>query len=81
VKTLEAVEEVLREVFDDPGLRVSATTTANDVDGWDSLSHVNVVVAVEARFGIRFTQREALTFRNVGEMVAAIEKRLGPGAP
>lgn len=75
--TLESVNEVLRDVFDDPELRVSADTTANDVDGWDSLSHVNVIVAIETRFGIRFSQREALTFRNVGEMVRTIEKRLG----
>jgi acyl carrier protein len=77
VTTLESVNEVLRDVFDNPELQVSGDTTANDVDGWDSLSHVNVIVAIETRFGIRFSQREALTFRNVGEMVRTIEKRLG----
>ncbi len=75
--TLESVNEVLRQVFDDPGLTITAATTANDVDGWDSLSHVNVIVAVETRFGIRFGQREALTFRNVGDMVRAIDAKIG----
>ncbi len=73
--TLQELEAVLREVFDDPGLGVTAETTADDVDGWDSLSHVNVVVAVEARFGIRFTPREALTLRNVGDMARAVDAR------
>lgn len=73
--TLQGIEAVLREVFDDPGLVITAETIANDVDGWDSLSHVNVVVAVEAHFGIRFTPREALTFRNVGDMARAVDAR------
>lgn len=79
--TLDAINEVLRDVFDDPSLKVTAGSTAGDVDGWDSLSHVNVVVAVELRFGIRFTQREALTFRNVGELVAAVDAKMVKPAP
>lgn len=75
--TLESVNEVLRQVFDEPSLQVAADATANDVDGWDSLSHVNVIVAIEVRFGIRFSQREVLTFRNVGELVTAIEAKSG----
>ena len=73
--TMQELEATLREVFDDAALRVTEATTANDVDGWDSLSHVNVIVAVEARFGVRFTPREALTFRNVGDMARAIDAR------
>jgi acyl carrier protein len=76
VTTLDRVNEVLRKVFDDPGLVVGPATTASDVDGWDSLSHVNVVVAIEAHFGIRFSQREALGFKTVGDMVQQIEGKL-----
>ncbi len=78
--TLETVNEVLREVLDDPELRIAPATTANDVDGWDSLSHVNVIVAIETRFGIEFSQREALGFRNVGDMVRTIDAKLGSAA-
>ena len=78
--TLDRVTGVLRTVFDDPQLVVGPASTASDVDGWDSLSHVNVVIAIEAHFGIRFSQREALGFRNVGDMVRAIDVKLAARA-
>jgi len=49
---------------------------AGDVDGWDSLSHVNLILAVERGFGIRFQQKELLAFRNVGDLLQSIEKKL-----
>jgi len=73
--TLEKLNEVLREVFADPELRVVESTTAADVDGWDSLSHVNVILAVEMRFGIAFSPRQLLTFRNVGDLVRSIDEK------
>jgi len=74
--TLDKLNEIFREVFDDDGISVSPTTTANDVDGWDSLSHVNLIITVEARFNIRFSQKELLTFRNVGDLLNSIEGKL-----
>lgn len=75
----EKLNAVFREVFDDDTLCVRDETTADDVDGWDSLSHVNLILAVETRFSIRFTQREVLTFRNVGDLRRCIEsKRVNP---
>lgn len=75
----EKLNAVFREVFDDETLSVRDETTADDVDGWDSLSHVNLILAVETRFAIRFTQREVLTFRNVGDLRRCIEsKRVNP---
>lgn len=73
--TLQEIEAVLREVLDNSELVVTPETTAHDVDGWDSLSHVNVIVGVEARFKIRFSTREALTFRNVGDMAQAVDAK------
>jgi acyl carrier protein len=55
---------------------VEPVTTANEVDGWDSLSHVNLIMAVEGRFKIRFTQKELLTFKNVGDLLRAIESKI-----
>ncbi len=77
MNTLQAINELLRDLFDNPEISVTPASTANDVDGWDSLSHVNVILAVEAKFGVRFGQREVLTFKNVGDMVRAIDKRRG----
>ena len=55
---MEKLNGIFCEVFDDDTLEIAPEMTANDVDGWDSLSHVNLIVAVEARFNIRFSQKE-----------------------
>jgi acyl carrier protein len=79
--TMDILNEVFRRVFDDEGLVVTPETTANDVDGWDSLSHVNLVTALEARFKIRFSAKELLTQKNVGDLRAGIDAKLPkPGA-
>ena len=74
--TQEKLNAIFCKVFDDDEIGISPETTANDVDGWDSLSHVNLIVAVEAGFGIRFGQKELLTFRNVGDMMNCIDRKL-----
>lgn len=76
MSTLEKLNGIFCEVFDDEDLKISPEMTANDVDGWDSLSHINLIVAVESGFGIRFNQRELLTFRNIGDLLAGIEKKI-----
>jgi acyl carrier protein len=76
MSTLDDLNLVFREVFDDDTLTVAPATTANEVDGWDSLSHVNLIMAVEGRFKIRFTQKELLTFKNVGDLLRAIEAKI-----
>jgi acyl carrier protein len=72
----EPLTEVFREVFANDEITLKPETTSNDVDGWDSLSHVNLMIAVELKFGIDFTQREIQSFANVGELAACIEKKL-----
>ncbi|HSA56546.1 MAG TPA: acyl carrier protein [Gemmatimonadaceae bacterium] len=72
----DGVVTVMRETFDDDRLEVSRETTADDVDGWDSLSNVELIVALESRFGVRFHTGEIARMRNVGELVDAIAKRL-----
>jgi acyl carrier protein len=67
---------VFRDVFDDESISVTDATTAQDIDGWDSLNHVNLIVAVEKAFGIKMTTREATTLANVGELVRLVEKKL-----
>lgn len=72
----DSLTEIFKEVFDDSDISLSATTTADDIDGWDSLSHVNLIVTIETRFNIRFSQKELLTFKNVGDLGNAIENKL-----
>jgi acyl carrier protein len=72
----EQLNEIFRQVFDDDTIEIAPEMTANDIDGWDSLSHINLITAVEVNFGIRFTQRELPTFRNIGDLLKCIESKL-----
>jgi acyl carrier protein len=76
MKTIEALTEVFRQVFEDPGITLKPETTANDVEGWDSLSHINLMMAVENRFNIRFSQKEVISFKNVGDLARCVEGKL-----
>jgi acyl carrier protein len=66
---------VLQQVFDDPSLVFEDTTTANDVAGWDSVTHVSVIVAVEKAFAVRFSTKEVKSLANVGDFIRLIERR------
>lgn len=68
----EQLNEVFRDVFDDETIVVRETTTADDIEDWDSLEHINLVAAVEQCFGIKFTMGQVVTMKNVGEMVDII---------
>jgi acyl carrier protein len=76
MSVIEPLTDIFREVFDDEEITLSREMTANDVDGWDSLSHVNLIVTIEARFSIRFSQKELLTFKNVGDLIDSIQSKL-----
>ncbi len=75
-KIYEMLNEVFRDVFDDEDIVVTAETTADDIEDWDSLEHINLVVAVENKFGIKFNMNEVVKFKNVGEMVEVITERV-----
>jgi acyl carrier protein len=67
--------DIFRDIFEDNQLTISPETTAKDVDGWDSLAHVQLLVAIEKAFGIRFNTGEVANLVNVGEMVELIALR------
>lgn len=73
----EKLTQVFREVFDEDTLVLTDEMTADDVDAWDSLSHVNLMIAIEIAFGIEFKQNEIQSFANVGELRQSIEEKLG----
>ena len=68
---------VFRDVFDDDTIIVNDNTTSNDIEDWDSLEHINLIVAVEQEFNIKFKMNEVITMKNVGEMVDIIISRIG----
>jgi len=66
---------IFREVFKDGSIQIKPETTANDVEGWDSFSHITLIVAIETRFKIKFIQKELLSFKNVGDLMKCIERK------
>ncbi|MFM0247335.1 acyl carrier protein [Paraburkholderia sediminicola] len=73
---LAALNDIFQDVFDDPNLVVTPATTAHDVDGWDSFNNINIFVAAEMRFGLRFDTAELENLQNVGELVRLISRLL-----
>ncbi|VIO71731.1 acyl carrier protein [Bradyrhizobium ivorense] len=66
---------VFQDVFDEDDLALTPQTTADDVDGWDSLSHIRLVLAVSKAFGVKFSASEIGSLKNVGEFADLIEKK------
>lgn len=73
---LRTVSSVVGDVVGTDGLDLQPTMTAKDVEGWDSLAHVTIIVSLEKAFGIRFRIGEIATLKNVGELVGHIASRL-----
>ena len=73
---LKRVEEIFREELEQSDLVLTNETTAEDVEGWDSLSHVQLVAVMEDAFGIEFSSREILSWDNVGDLINSIQKKV-----
>jgi len=67
---------VFHDLFDDSSIAIGAETTANDVPEWDSFNHINLIVAVEDEFHVKFQAAELERFHNVGALVASIQEKL-----
>ena len=77
---LDGFQDVFRDVFDDPELVVTEQMTAEDVDGWDSLNHINLIIALERAFGIKFATAEISRLKDdgsdVGSMLALVAHKI-----
>jgi acyl carrier protein len=72
----ESLNQIFCEVFEDDDISITTEMTADDIDGWDSLSHVNLIVAIESKFNITFSRKELLTFKNVGDLMNSIRAKI-----
>lgn len=72
----ERLNQIFCEVFEDDDIKIAPETTADDIDGWDSLSHVNLIVFIESKFNIRFSHKELLTLKNVGDLMNSIHSKI-----
>lgn len=75
-EVFEKLNEVFRDVFDDESITVTDATTANDIDDWDSLEHINLLAAIEQEFGMKFNMGQVVSMKNVGEMADIIISKI-----
>jgi acyl carrier protein len=77
------LERVFRRVFDDDDIQISEATTATDVDGWDSMAHINLIIAIEKQFGVKFAAGEIASLsrrgQTVGSMLQMLATKTGRG--
>ena len=75
--TFERLRRVFAAVFDDDELQLERTTTADQVEGWDSVSSVELMIALEKEFGVRFRTGEMASLEDVGQLIDRIERHRG----
>ena len=72
---IKDINNIFIDVLDDEDIVISENTTSDDVDDWDSLNHIHLVVAIEKHFNIRFTSQEIQSWNNVGEMILNMKEK------
>lgn len=73
---LSVMTGVFRRVFEDDSINLVESTTAQDIEGWDSLMHINLIIEIEDEFDLKFTVDDISGLKNVGEMVAMVKRKL-----
>ena len=73
---IQALETILQKFFKDDKIVVSESTSAHDIEAWDSLNHMNLISTIEKHFNIQFDFFEVMDFENIGELVNSIQNKL-----
>ncbi len=73
---LSDIQDIMRNILDEEGIILTETTTAGDLEGWDSLTHIQLVLAIEKHFNIRFDTKEILLWKDIGEMLNAVSSKI-----
>jgi acyl carrier protein len=74
VSVLNQIQKIFQDVFDDDELIVTPETTAADVEEWDSLMHVTLILEIESHFNVRFSSGEVAGLKSVGDLCALVER-------
>jgi acyl carrier protein len=74
---VEQLNSVFQSVFDDDEIQVNEEMTADDVEDWDSLTHINLICAVEEKFSVNFTTREIASLSKVGDLMRMLKEKTG----
>ena len=72
----DRIQDIFRSVFDDQSLEIKRSTTSSDIEDWDSLNHINLVVAIEKEFNTKFSLEDIQALEDVGAMADVVEKRI-----
>ncbi|OFZ16601.1 MAG: acyl carrier protein [Bdellovibrionales bacterium GWA2_49_15] len=75
METNSKLQELFRDIFDDDSIVLKPETCANDIEDWDSLMHINLIVAIEKEWGIKFALGELSNLKNVKDMLVLIESK------
>ncbi len=75
-EVLAKVNEIFWDVFDDEDIEVLEETTADDIEDWDSLTHITLIAEIESEFGFKFSMKDVVGMKNVGEMLDIIEREI-----
>jgi acyl carrier protein len=73
---IRELTSVFQMVFDDDDITLKRSTTATDIDGWDSLSHITLLMAVEDHFDVEFGRAEIVDLADVGALIDLIDQKL-----
>ena len=76
---LQKLEVIFRDVFDDEDIVLTNETTANDIEDWDSLAQINLLIAIKKEFKINFDLEEVSKYKNVGDIINAIKETVEVG--
>lgn len=71
-EVLAKVQEIFQDILDNEEIKLTFDSTADDIEEWDSLSHVQLVVAIEKEIGVKFTSKEIMSWNKVGDMIKCI---------
>jgi acyl carrier protein len=73
---LDKMTPIFRDVFDNEELIITEATNADDIEDWDSLSNIQLIVQIEKKFGVKFKSSEITQFEHIGDIITAIKQKL-----
>jgi len=74
--TLQTINDIFCNVLDNENIKLTPETTVNDIEDWDSLTHFQLIIAIEKEFDMQFTSSEISGFQNIGEVCESVQKRI-----